>query len=172
MANGSPKVAPNLKPAEQEPGPFALWRTCPGSCANFNTNPNTPKRSIMPTRLLREGILTSERVNRLSERAELFYRRLMSVADDYGRFHAHQTLLRAYCYPMRLNTVSEADVAGMLKECVDTGLLRVYGDGRYLEIVKFGQRTRTPSKFPEPTPAHLPGLPGNGQQTARSLLAH
>ncbi len=48
----------------------------------------------MPNRILREGILTSERVNLLSWEAEVFYRRLMSVVDDYGRFHAHPALLR------------------------------------------------------------------------------
>jgi hypothetical protein len=39
----------------------------------------------MPSRLLREGILDSEAVNALSFAAEVFYRRLMSVVDDFGR---------------------------------------------------------------------------------------
>ena len=39
----------------------------------------------MPSRILREGINTSPKVNALSPMAELFYRRLMTVADDYGR---------------------------------------------------------------------------------------
>ena len=43
----------------------------------------------MPSRIIRDGILTSERINALTERAELFYRRLMSVVDDYGRFPAN-----------------------------------------------------------------------------------
>jgi hypothetical protein len=42
----------------------------------------------MPVRILREGILTSERVDTLSPAAEVFYRRLMSVVDDFGRFSA------------------------------------------------------------------------------------
>ena len=36
----------------------------------------------MPTRILRDGILTSERVNLLDWEAEVFYRRLLSVGDD------------------------------------------------------------------------------------------
>ena len=36
----------------------------------------------MPNRILREGILTSERVNALSWEAEVFYRRLMSAVDE------------------------------------------------------------------------------------------
>ena len=43
----------------------------------------------MPNRILRDTILRSERVARLSPTAELFYRRLMSVADDYGRYYAN-----------------------------------------------------------------------------------
>jgi hypothetical protein len=58
----------------------------------------------MPTRIIREGILTSERVDKLSERAELFYRRLMSVADDYGRYFANPANLRVNCYPVAEST--------------------------------------------------------------------
>ena len=51
----------------------------------------------MPNRILREGILSSERVDALSEGAEILYRRLMSVVDDYGRYFAHPTLIRSAC---------------------------------------------------------------------------
>src|SRR3990167_11311858 len=57
----------------------------------------------MPNRILREGILSSERINTLSVHAELFYRRLLSVVDDYGRFFAHPALLRSACYPLRVD---------------------------------------------------------------------
>ena len=77
----------------------------------------------MPTRILREGIVTSEAVNRLSHESELFYRRLMSVLDDYGRYFAHPSILRAACYPLQLDRVSEADVQRMLSECVANALL-------------------------------------------------
>lgn len=108
----------------------------------------------MPTRIVREGILTSESVNQLSERAELFYRRLMSVADDYGRYFSHPSLLRAACYPLRLRQVSEADVKQMLNECISLALIIPFG-GKYIQIIKFGQQTRSKSKFPEPTEDEL-----------------
>ena len=38
----------------------------------------------MPSRVIRDGILESESVNALSWEAELFFRRLMSVVDDFG----------------------------------------------------------------------------------------
>ncbi len=64
----------------------------------------------MPVRVLREGILTSERVDKLSLPAEVLYRRLMSVVDDFGRFSGNPKLLRAACYPLRLDMVSDADI--------------------------------------------------------------
>ena len=48
----------------------------------------------MPNRILREGILTSERIERLDWAEEVFYRRVMSVVDDYGRYYARPALLR------------------------------------------------------------------------------
>jgi hypothetical protein len=104
----------------------------------------------MPSRILRDGILTSRRVNRLSERAELFYYHLLSVADDYGRYHAQIPILRANCYPMRLGTVSEGDVAGFLQECVREGLVQLYEDGTFLQIWNYRQQVRSRSKFPDP----------------------
>src|SRR5260363_305236 len=80
----------------------------------------------MPTRMLREGILSSERVDKLSPAAEVFYRRLMSVVDDFGRFSAHPKLLRTSCYPLRLDTVSDADITQWLQECIEVALIISY----------------------------------------------
>jgi hypothetical protein len=104
----------------------------------------------MPNRILRDGIITSEAVNKLSPAAEVFYRRLMSVVDDYGRYTAHPTLLKAALFPLQLSRVSETDIEEWLRQCVD--LIQLYSEeGKdYLAILNFGQRTRTPSKFPAP----------------------
>lgn len=107
----------------------------------------------MPTRLLRDGILTSETVCSLGWAEEVFYRRLMSVADDHGRFHAIPKLLRASLYPLQIDKVSDADIGKWIAQCVNAGLVSVYPakDGkRYLQIRKFGQQVRSKSKFPEP----------------------
>src|SRR5260364_238603 len=109
----------------------------------------------MPTRMLREGILSSERVDKLSPAAEVFYRRLMSVVDDFGRFSAHPKLLRTSCYPLRLDTVSDADITQWLQECIEVALIISYtGDGKpCLEVVNFKQRTRAKSGKSPPPPA-------------------
>lgn len=109
----------------------------------------------MPTRLIREGINTSEAVNKLSVKAEVFYRRLMSVVDDYGRFFSHPSLLRSACFPLKINEVTEKDVKQMLSECLTNDLLMLYGGDKYLLYLNFRQQTRSPSKFPEPTEAEL-----------------
>lgn len=108
----------------------------------------------MPDRIVRAGILTSDPVNGLSWAAEVFYRRLFSVVDDFGRYDGRSTLLRAHLYPLKIDRVSDADVSKWLTECVAAGVVSVYQvSGRpYLEVVKFGQRVRAEtSKWPDPS---------------------
>jgi hypothetical protein len=107
----------------------------------------------MPNRILREGILTSERVNLLNWEQEVFYRRLMSVVDDYGRFSAHPSLLRAALYPLKLDTVRDANLERLLASVVQARLVRVYeaAGKRYLEMLDFRQQTRAKeSRYPPP----------------------
>lgn len=107
----------------------------------------------MPNRIIRDGILTSERIVQLSWPAEVFYRRLMSVVDDYGRYSANLKLLRSACYPLQIDKVTDADVGKWLTDCVTADLVSVYPaqDGkRYLEMRNFGQQVRTKSKYPAP----------------------
>jgi hypothetical protein len=110
----------------------------------------------MPNRVLRDGILTSERVNKLDWPAEVFYRRLMSVVDDFGRFFANPSLIRAACYPLQLDKVSDSDIGKWLLVTGKAGLVRVYpaSDGKkYLELIDFRQHRRADkSKFPQPPP--------------------
>lgn len=107
----------------------------------------------MPNRIIREGILTSPRIAKLGWPEEVFYRRLMSVVDDFGRYYADPGLLRAACYPRQLSKVSDSDIGKWLRACVDAALVRVYPaqDGEdYLELLNFGQQVRAKkSKFPD-----------------------
>lgn len=117
----------------------------------------------MPTRIIRDGILTSERINALSPGAELFYRRLMSVADDHGRYSANLTLLKSYCYPLKPD-IKESAIKAWLAECQDAGVIALYmADSKsYLEIQEFGQRVNGKSKFPG-NPGEVPGTPGDSR---------
>lgn len=108
----------------------------------------------MPNRILREGILTSEPVCSLGWAEEVFYRRLMSVVDDYGRYYSESMLLRAACYPRQLDKVSDADIGKWIRATEEAGLVSVYPatDGkRYLQLLNFKQQVRAKdSKFAAP----------------------
>lgn len=111
----------------------------------------------MPNRILRPWI-DSEAVNSLDNAAEVFFVRLIMVADDFGRFYGSPKLLCSYLYPLRDIRVS--DISRQIAACVKAGLIADYevAGKRYLQIWNFGQRTRQmKSKFPPP--------PNDGQMT-------
>jgi hypothetical protein len=106
----------------------------------------------MPNRILREGILTSDRVDQLDASAEVFYRRLMSKVDDHGLYDARPSILRASLYPLRVDRVREADISRSLAACQSAGLLALYQhDGKpYLQMLDTKWQTRSEPKFPVP----------------------
>jgi hypothetical protein len=108
----------------------------------------------MPNRILRDGINDSAAVNSLSLRGEVFYRRLMSFADDYGRAPLNAALLRGKMFALQVDQWSNQDILDSVHECTAHGLIRCYEvDGYgFIEINKFGQRVRPgcKSKFPNP----------------------
>lgn len=106
----------------------------------------------MPSRLLREGILDSEAVAVLSFPGEVFYRRLMSVVDDFGRFDARPAVLRSRLYPLQIDKVREADIERWIAECVKSGLIALYSVSgkRYVLFKKLGSPRAKESKFPAP----------------------
>lgn len=106
----------------------------------------------MPTRLLREGILDSERVCSLSFPAEVFYRRLMSVVDDFGRFDGRASVLRSRLYPLQTDKVREADISRWIAECEKAGLIALYAvAGKpYILFGNLGTARAKESKYPPP----------------------
>lgn len=107
----------------------------------------------MPSRIVREGINSSPRINELSPMAELFYRRLMTVADDYGRYFAHPATLRGSCWPVCPDRFSDAEIAEWLNECCSGNepLIVSYNVKgiKYIQISDFKQQIRGKSKFPD-----------------------
>jgi len=92
------------------------------------------------------------RVNALNWEEEVFYRRLLSYVDDYGRCEAHAALLRAALYPLKLDQVREANVERLLAAVERARLVRLYtvSGKRYLEVSDFRQQVRSNSKHPAP----------------------
>lgn len=103
----------------------------------------------MPNRLVRVGLLTSARVNRLSDAAECLYHRLLLVVDDAGRTEGALEVVRSRCFP--LGNRSLQHVGKALQECIDAGLLAAYEcrGTPYLQVLRWhrcGNATR--SKYP------------------------
>jgi hypothetical protein len=106
----------------------------------------------MPDRIVRAAILTSDGVCSLSWAAEVFYRRLMSVVDDYGRYDGRVSVLKSHCYPLQTDKVTDRDVGKWLSESAAAGLVTLYsvGEKPYLQVERFNQRIRSDSKWPAP----------------------
>lgn len=91
----------------------------------------------------------SDRINNLSEGAEIFFIRLIMTVDDYGCFHANPKLLLASCFPLKNYTTN--DIGDWLTECKQQELLVTYLVEKklYLQILDFKQVLRRPKhKFP------------------------
>ena len=107
----------------------------------------------MPDRIIRAGIITSDRMSQLTWFAEVFYRRLMSVVDDFGRFDARPAILRSALFPLQIDRVGNDEVEDGLRECAAAGLVQLYrvDNKPYLELLDFRQRMRSQkSKWPAP----------------------
>lgn len=106
----------------------------------------------MPNRIVRESIVRSRRVNSLAWSAEVFYRRLLNVVDDYGLYYADSGILRADLYPRKLSQVTESNVTKWKAECAQAGLVSLYQvDGeQYLMVHNVDAPRAKKSRFPIP----------------------
>lgn len=106
----------------------------------------------MPTRIIREGIITSDRIEQLDPAAEVFYRRLLNKVDDHGLYDARPSILRSSLYPLRLDRVREADCSRWIAACEKAGLIVLYeaGGKPYLRVLDTRWKVRSEPKYPTP----------------------
>lgn len=106
----------------------------------------------MPSRLIREGIIDSERIDKLDWPEEVFYRRLMSKVDDHGLFDARLKTLRTGLYPLRVDRVREADIARWIAACETAGVIALYEHGGkpYGQMADTRWQARSQPKYPVP----------------------
>lgn len=109
----------------------------------------------MPNRELREGIVSSEAINRLSDLAELLFHRMLVTADNFGLIELGAAYLKAKALPARNWSFDQIDA--LVKELTDPPvgkpLVRRYeANGKqYGAIDKWKQRVWAGKpKFPEP----------------------
>lgn len=108
----------------------------------------------MPSRILKDSILTDKAFNSLTMTEESIYHRLLVSADDYGVFYADPLLLLRILYPRRTDITEEA-VRESLDHLEAAGFISRYtaeGDD-YLQICSWEKTQRlrnTRHKFPTP----------------------
>lgn len=104
----------------------------------------------MPNRILRDWT-ASDRIDQLSQGAEVFFTRVIMKADDFGLYYGNPKLLNSALFPLR--DYENKQVSAWLSECIKAGIIRKYTvDGKdYIQIQGFDQRLRLmKSKFPAP----------------------
>lgn len=104
----------------------------------------------MPSRIIRESILDSERYLSTSEAERLFFLHLCLLADDLGCVSLASAFLGRRAFSER---PSETRLAKMIQALADVDLIRVYqhGGAKYAFIPRFRQRLqRETLKHPAP----------------------
>ena len=125
----------------------------------------------MPQRFLRPGITTSDRWNAVSFIAQSFYVRLLTLVDDYGRYDGRIAILHAQCFALRPD-INPQDSAAARRELQTANLIEIYevGGKEYVQITKWQERARGPSKYPSnPNPQDSAAERSGAQPNPASL---
>ena len=104
----------------------------------------------MPTRYLKPGIRDSDPIDSLSPLAENLFYRLLVTVDDFGRYDARPSMIKAHCYPIK-DSVTADICAGLMAELQQASLIDLYSaNGKAcLQMRKWDNKPRaTESKFP------------------------
>ena len=109
----------------------------------------------MPNRILKETICTSCEVDSLTVEEERFFYRLIVQCDDFGRMDARPAIIRAKCFPLKLDSVKDKDVSKWLGALVGKKLVLLYEveNKPYLQMAtwdKHQQKRAKYSKYPAP----------------------
>lgn len=88
----------------------------------------------MPNRILKESICESKKLSEVSFFAEDLYKRLITYADDYGRFNADYRIMLVRLYPREIQIVNESDIEDALIELAGAGKVAFYTDDAREEI--------------------------------------
>lgn len=116
---------------------------------------------MLPNRILKESINESVGLSGCSPFAQDLFKRLITYADDYGRFNGNLDIMRARLYPLETEAVEATDLEDAFVELVATGKVGFYRAKAdiYDDLKIFGQMTgwghhqrvrNSRKKFPEP----------------------
>ena len=80
----------------------------------------------MPNRIIKESICESRGLSEVSVFADDLYKRLLTYADDYGRFNADSQIILARLYPREMHIVTIGDIEDALVELIGVGKIQFY----------------------------------------------
>lgn len=116
----------------------------------------------MPNRLIKESINESRGLTSCTFFAQDLYKRLITYADDYGRFNADPQIMLARLYPRELAVVSLEDLMDALVELTGNEKIAFYtSSGRkevYGAFPKWGEHQRlrdSKKRMPEPDDSEI-----------------
>lgn len=108
----------------------------------------------MPRRMIRDGLLDSQRYWAVTVEAQRLFIHLMLLADDFGLVSLAPIFIRRRCFD---DAPAQARIDKLLGQLADEDLIRIYTAGsenspsRYAFIPRFGQQLRTMRpKHPRP----------------------
>lgn len=139
----------------------------------------------MPTRYIKESARTSKNLSAVSDFSERLFWRLVTTADDFGRFLACAAIVKSACFPLS-ETMKSSRVEHALQEIASNKLIGLYevGDRRYGWFVNWERHQGEPrakhSKYPDPplstsvgiclqVPAYVAGAPDTDTDTDTDL---
>ena len=108
----------------------------------------------MPTRLIKESVCTSETLNQLTWFQEVFFYRLITLCDDYGRMDARPAILKGRMFPLK-EELRSSEISKALDALESSGLIRRYeADGKpFLQVTTWDRHQNVrakKSRYPEP----------------------
>jgi len=107
------------------------------------------KRSRPKTTKIRQSA-RGESIDSLSPYAEILYYRILVTVDDFGRYDARPSMVKAACFPIK-DTITATKTETLMRELVEHGLVVVYEvEGKpYLQMCKWDNVPRAKeSKYP------------------------
>lgn len=107
----------------------------------------------MANRFITSSVCFDEKLNKLSWFDEVFFYRLLTACDNFGRADARESVLKAKIFPLKNITFSQ--IKGALNSLQSAGIVELYiVDGRpFLQIVDWGEHQQVRGKrslFPDP----------------------
>ena len=107
----------------------------------------------MPNRIIRESICRSDSIDSLSWFEEVLFYRLIVNADDYGRFDGRESIINAYCFPLK--ELRNKQIGDALNGLASAGMVYTYEVEAkpFLQIANWEQYQQIrakKSKYPAP----------------------